>query len=155
MAKKKEKFKKEQSLEQRRKAFLQTTIGEAVILGFMGFYASLTISAIMIMDKKATLLTAPTKLGSVIMDNPVYFVAVFRAYPDKLLVSLGAAVMLVGMLELLVLIFYFYNKSRIHSNLDTLKGSTIWANPKDISRKYADCVEDKKKKGIFARLFCR
>jgi hypothetical protein len=59
------------------------------------------------------------------------------------------------MLELLVLIFYFYNKSRIHSNLDTLKGSTIWANPKDISRKYADCVEDKKKKGIFARLFCR
>lgn len=144
--KKKNSYKKEQSLEQRRKAFLQTTIGEAIILGIMGMYASLTVSAILIMDKKATILSAPTKMGQIIMDNPVYFVAVFRAYPDKLFPNLGAALMLTGMLELLVMIFYFYNKSRIHSNLDTLKGSTVWADAKEITSKYAECDITSEKK---------
>lgn len=50
--------------------------------------------------------------------------------------------MAVALLELLVLINYYFNRSRIHNDLDTLKGSTIWANAKDICAKYADAEED-------------
>jgi len=59
------------------------------------------------------------------------------------------------MLELLVIIFYFYNKTKIHSNLDTLKGSTKWANAKLITEKYADKDEtnNSSKKGWFSKIW--
>lgn len=136
--KKKEQFKKEQTLEQRRKVFRETTIGEAIILGSLTLYGMFMIMAILDTYPKANILTAVQYLVPVIMDNPIYFVAVWMKYPDSLMKGLGAGVVALFLAELLVMINYYFNRDRIHSNLDTLKGSTVWGNPKEITAKYAE-----------------
>ncbi len=52
-----------------------------------------------------------------------------------------------GLAALIQWAYYFYDKTRLHSDLNTGKGSTMWADYKDLLTRFADYVDEAKKKG--------
>lgn len=135
-------FKQDQSIQKRRKQYLETVIGEAVIVGFMGLYGGGSFLAYKQIHPNLDLMEVFSALMPALKQNPIYMFAAIVEKPSCAMTVLGGSFILTLLLELLVLISYFYNRSRIHSDLDTLKGSTMWAEAKDICAKYADSTDD-------------
>ncbi len=146
MAKKKKKettgYKQDQSIKDKRKYFMQTTIMEAIILGVMGFYLVSVIVSYHLMHPNQGIVSQIGDAFAAVKNNPLYPIAAVIEKPSAILPTFGGGLMAVALLELLVLINYYFNRSRIHNDLDTLKGSTVWASAKEICSKYADAEED-------------
>ncbi len=135
-------YKQDQSIKDKRKYFMQTTIMEAIILGVLGFYLVAVVVSYHIMHPSQGIVSQFGDAFEAVKNNPLYPIAAIIERPEGFLPVFGGGLMAVALLELLVLINYYFNRSRIHNDLDTLKGSTIWANAKDICAKYADAEED-------------
>lgn len=144
--KKKDKFKKEMTLVERKERFRQQVVGEAIILGVMVLYFGLMVSAYGQNYPKAEFLDKVKGVMSVLVGNgefqgagpqPLYFLfSYIENGPD--FKGIGITLMFVLLAELLVVIYYYFNRSRIHSSLDTLKGSTKWQKTSYMVDKYAE-----------------
>ena len=87
--KKKEQFKKEQTLEQRRKVFRETTIGEAIILGSLTLYGMFMIMAILDTYPKANILTAVQYLVPAMMEKFAYKSVMQVPKIEKVVINMG------------------------------------------------------------------
>ncbi|MBR3515434.1 MAG: hypothetical protein IKO10_03900 [Lachnospiraceae bacterium] len=155
MGKKKEKkggFKQDTSIVDRRKQYRETVIGEAVIIAICAFYGVGSIIAYAVYygdgaDIKATF--------EQVKEYPLFMFNVMANKPETIGTILGGSLFAIFMAELFVLLSYYVNRARIHSDLDTLKGSTVWQSAKEVSERYADIAEDEpkpKKKTLFERI---
>ena len=69
------------------------------------------------------------------LKDPLYiFNSEYSAGPD----ALGLTITLVSLVLMFMFISYTYNKIRLHHNINTLKGSSKWANLRALVRKYAE-----------------
>ena len=145
MGKKKEKkggFKQDTSIVDRRKQYRETVIGEAVIIAICAFYGVGSIIAYAVYygdgaDIKATF--------EQVKEYPLFMFNVMANKPETIGTILGGSLFAIFMAELFVLMSYYFNRARIHSDLDTLKGSTVWQSAKEVSERYADIAEDEPK----------
>ena len=155
MGKKKEKkggFKQDTSIVDRRKQYRETVIGEAVIIAICAFYGVGSIIAYAVYygdgaDIKATF--------EQVKEYPLFMFNVMASKPETIGTILGGSLFAIFMAELFVLMSYYFNRARIHSDLDTLKGSTVWQSAKEVSERYADIAEDEpkpKKKTLFEKI---
>lgn len=168
MAKKKEKsnLKKEVDITTRREQFRQQSIIEAIIIGVFCLYFGLTFAAVKSKWPDIELFDTLDYIKGVIFcqpvkgnpqpfyskPNPFFFVQQFMEKPYN---PFGP-VIFVGLIELLWMMYYFVNKAKIHSNLETLKGSTVWEKCKYITGKYAEMTGEKEDdfRGAFNNGIC-
>lgn len=149
MAKKEKKggYKQDTSIVKRRKQFMEQTIGEAVIVGLFGIYAA---GSFMAYKFNNPMVKGLDKVGSNLLDciveNPIYMFATMFEHPESIMTIFGGGLLIAFLLELLVLISYYFNRSRIHNDVDTLKGSTEWEEVNYILEKYAEVDEEFVKK---------
>lgn len=54
--------------------------------------------------------------------------------------DMSTPLMLVMLFELVMLMFYFTDKMKIHHDIHTIKGSSYWFDPVKMSKKYADFI---------------
>lgn len=155
MGKKKEKkggFKQDTSIVDRRKQYRETVIGEAIIIAICALYGVGSIIAYAVYYGKGADVKATFEQ---VKEFPLFMFNVMASKPETIGTILGGSLFAVFMAELFVLMSYYFNRARIHSDLDTLKGSTVWQSAKEVSERYADIVEDEpkpKKKTLFERI---
>lgn len=109
------------------------TLQNAIISGGLAStfvaYFGLNTAAYLGRNPRASIMDFGDILGA-IKENP------FGMFPIDY--SPGLPLFLTGMTAAGFFLMYQYDKIRTHNNLDTLKGSTEWANIKEIRAKYAD-----------------
>lgn len=145
MAKKKKEttgYKQDKSIKDKRKYFMQSTIMEGVVLGVIAFYVTIAILSYHAVHPNEGVISQLGDAVTAVTSNPLYPIAAIIEKPAAFISVFGSGLFVVLIVELLVLINYYFNRSRIHNDLDTLKGSTVWASAKEICSKYADAEED-------------
>ncbi len=145
MAKKKKDtagFKQDKSMKEKKRIFLETTIGEALVFGFTALVIGLTIFSYHAMHPTQSFVSQLGPAIEAVKENPLYPVAVMAERPNTIGTILGSTFLIVMLIELWPLIEYYMNRARITGDLDTLKGSTEWVDAKDITKKYADAEDE-------------
>lgn len=132
-------YQKQDSLEVKQKQLFTTTITEAIFVFIVVTYFGLMTEAIYYYEN-LSYMNALKQAISYCMKKPFYF------YPIDY--SIDLTITVVSLCELFLFISYIYNKNRLHHDINTLKGSTVWAKLKDITNKYADHLDEKKKKNF-------
>lgn len=134
-------IKKEISITQRRKQFLQSCIVEGVVLTLVILFVFMYVAGFH-------------------HDNPQYvdYGEVFKnilpyitEHPDCFLPPWNGTDMALGFFaamiaDMLVMVNYFFNRNKLHGNTDEIEGRTQWADEKEIQNKYAEFAGEEKKR---------
>lgn len=132
----------QKSIERLQKEHLETTIMQAMIFIPATFYFCLHFGyARDQLGKRADLADVFEKITSNI-SSPlcVFQIDNYNNFGSAFALA-GATALLVG---LIILAYYFYDKSRIHHDMKVGKGSTVWANPRELTQKFGDIINPKK-----------
>ena len=136
---------REKTIEKKEKILRQSTIAGTIMLVIAITYIGLNICAYLQDNNRANLFDANTlnNVLSCMFHNPLYFLPISgKTYTQNL-----AYVAVIDVMVILVsFVMYQYEKLRVHNNTNTLKGSTEWADAKELAKKYADYEDDKQKK---------
>lgn len=126
------------SLEEREQNLLQSTLFMAIVIGIVIFYYGLCYSAYSA--------DHPRIPGLECFAGATSYLSNF----SRILqfdYSLGMSFTFVLIVELCIMAFYFTDKVKLHNNLHIIKGSSKWANVREIVKKYAEFTDEKK--GIY------
>lgn len=127
---------KQKTIEQMKRDFLVTTIAETVFLGGIFFYVLCAVEAYLSVNTETGYMEAFGGALKEVARNPLYI------FPIDYNIGLPL-VSVMGVL-LWALYSYFQNVDRIHNNDNIIKGSSAWANVKELREKYAEFVDAKK-----------
>lgn len=108
----------------------------AILVAFLWFYISATAGAYA-RDNMITTFNALGHVADAITESPFYaFRDGFAWDYAKKVFGYGLIVIAIGGLWL-----YAYDSSRIHHDVSTLKGSSEWEDPKELSKRYGEYEE--------------
>lgn len=121
---------KEKTIKQKEKELLRSSLIGGIFLVIVIVYFGLMLQAYMYDNPTAGLSEAMSGAMTEMARNPFYFWPITYEY--------GLVISLACLAALLCWVSYEYNKFRIHHDTNTLKGSTKWAELKEMVKKYAD-----------------
>lgn len=137
--------KKEKTIKEKEKDLFRSTISSGIFVSLFLTYVLLTYEKYsqskMAVHKDMSEVISGAM--SMVTKNPLY------CFPVNYSVNLTFTVVL--LVDLFMFVGYMYNKNRVHHDINTLKGSSTWANIEEITRKYAefeDAVKSKFQKFI-------
>lgn len=137
---------KQKSPEQLKKEYLETTIMQVIVFvpltliaALEFFYAQDQCGKKAGLDEVFKQLTANLNGHTFDCFNPSNYV-----HPDQIVLAFGVA----GLVGLVFLAYYFYDRIRLHNDLDVLKGSSRWNNEKELTQKFADIPDAKNKNSV-------
>lgn len=136
-------YKRQDNLETKQKNFRTISIIEAIVAGIFVAYIGLMVDAVMYHEHADITEAFPIAFSYLTnFDDwrPFYFLPIDY--------NISMTITFVTIVELLLFVTYTFNKNRIHHDINTLKGSSVWAKLKDITDKYADHIDEKKKKNF-------
>ena len=132
-----------QSIKKKEKLLLQTNIIMALAIGVVLFYFLWCYAAYSAENLRET--------GGALISGAISYMST----PGKLFeeghapYSLGNAFGITLVVELLLSVLYFTDKMKIHHDVNTLKGSSEWANHQEILERYAEFDDGKNYKNSY------
>lgn len=121
---------KELSIKQKEKNLFNTMIIELIGVSIIVFYVFCSYSAYQALHPRLDMEECFSALPTALSANP------FLMFSTKYSPGLAFSVALIT--DMFIFIAYTYNKMRIHNDINTLKGRTQWADPQEITNKYAE-----------------
>ncbi len=121
------------SIEEREKNLRESNIGMAIIGGIAIFLISWGYFAY---DRDFPRAGMAAKLSG----GVTYLTGFKKLFPFPG-ANFGLILSLVLIYELIIMAWYFKDKIKLHGNLNTLKGSSVWENAKEITKRYAELLE--------------
>ncbi len=134
-------IKREKTIDEKQKDLRVTSLVGGIFAVIVVFYVLMMVEAYASMHPRENLLGNLQGGAMTIFKNPLYFWPI----DYSLALPFGIAT-IVAAFEFLA---YVINKLRIHHDINTLKGSATWQDPKEASERFADVDEagKKQKKG--------
>lgn len=122
--------KQEKTIEEKQKLLRSDTIVMAVIMAIIITYFTLNICAYQSDYPRAGIGEAVSGVFAEITKNPMYFFPI--TYNINLVIAADALILLYLFMS------YTYNKLRVHHDVNTLKGSSKWADLHELVSRFAD-----------------
>jgi type IV secretory pathway TraG/TraD family ATPase VirD4 len=122
--------KQEKTIEEKQRLLRKDALLGGILLTIVLTYLSLSIQAYMADHPRADLAEALQGISSVLAKNPFYFFPITY--------NIGVTLALDMLAILFLFVGYSYNKLRVHHDINTLKGSSKWADLNELIKKFAD-----------------
>lgn len=122
--------KKEKTIKEKEKDLRQSSIISGAAVSLLLTYFCFTVQAYMSTNPRANLSDALTGAITEMTKNPLYFLPINY--------NIGTTMGIVIIVILFMFVNYTIQKIRLHHDMNTLKGSSKWADLHQIAEKYAD-----------------
>lgn len=131
---KKKKSSKEMTIKQKEEMLLQNTIMSTVVMSLVTLIIGCGACAYLRDHPRDGLVEALSGALEYIQHPGMLF---------PLDYDIGTVIFIIILIVLVQVMFYFTDKTKIHQDIHTLKGSSEWADVKEIAKKYADFIDKK------------
>lgn len=121
---------KEQTIKQKEKNLFNSMIIELIGVSVIAFYILCSYSAYQALNPRMDMAQCFSGLPTALASNP------FLMFSTKYSPGLAFGITLI--IDMFIFMTYSYNKLRVHQDINTIKGRTQWADPQEITNKYAE-----------------